>query len=248
MKLKLYSLILSILILVPGCSGAEKTETSNPIPVTAAETSTPEYFTLDLRTNPTLGGEVLPGDGEYPAGSKVVLNAVPSKGFVFGSWSGDHSGSGNSPEITINSDLVIIANFSQLATATPTPPPTATPIPCRNPAAVRPDDAGKIIEVCGEVTNWGAVPCAGCPHGGYSFLKLNGEFLIISYDWVFSNGWIGGCLLAADTVEMLGAAPVFVFGVSEGYSGSECTTAEDGTRTCETGDYFQQWYGCGEEE
>ena len=244
MKLNQLSLILLLVILVPACSGAGEGENLNLKPVAASETPTPVFFTLELSANPAQGGEVLPGDGEYSANSKVILNAIPSKGYVFESWSGDHTGSGNSPEITIDGDMMIFANFTQLATPTPRPTATATPVPCRKPAEVSPDDAGQIIEVCGEVTNWGAVPCPKCALGSYSFLKLEGEFLIISYDWIFTTGWIGNCMLVADTVEMLGADPVFVFGVSEGYAGSECTTKADGSRSCVTGDYFQQFFEC----
>ena len=204
---------------------------------------------LELIANPVNGGKVLPGDGEYSASSIVILNAIPEKGYVFESWTGSYTGSGNSLEITMDGDKVITANFSQLPTATPAPTPTATPLPCRKPAEVSPDDAGKIIEVCGMVTNWGAVPCPTCPLGGYSFLKLDGEFLIISYDWVFGNDWLDSCLLVADTVEMLGAAPVFTFGVSEGFAGSDCEIQANGNRSCTSGDYFQMYFDCeGNEE
>jgi len=55
----------------------------------------------------------------------------------------------------MDSDMVIIANFSQLPTATPLPTPTATPIPCYKPGEITADHKGQLIEVCGEVTNWG---------------------------------------------------------------------------------------------
>jgi hypothetical protein len=106
------------------------------------------------------------------------------------------------------------------------------------------DYKGQLIEVCGEVTNWGAVPCLNCPLGGYSFLKLDNQFLIISYDWVFNNEWIGDCLIMGDTVEILGIAPVFVFGKGEGYAGSECTFNDDGSMSCGGGGYFLMHDGC----
>jgi hypothetical protein len=83
-----------------------------------------------------------------------------------------------------------------------------------------------------------------CPRGGYSFLKLDSQFLTISYDWVFNNKWIGDCLIMGDTVEILGIAPVFVFGKGEGYAGSECTFNDDGSMSCGGGSYFLMYDGC----
>ena len=244
MKLKKISIILLTLILLSACSGSG--EVTNPEPKTAVATEKPtqETYSLEVMANPGDGGQVLPGDGEYTANSEVILNAIPSKGYAFDHWSGDYSGTGNSVVITMDSDMVIIANFSQLPTATPLPTPTATPIPCYKPGEITPDHKGQLIEVCGEVTNWGAVPCLNCPLGGYSFLKLDSQFLIISYDWVFNNEWIGDCLIMGDTVEILGIAPVFVFGKGEGYAGSECTFNDDGSMTCGGGGYFLMYDGC----
>lgn len=236
---------LTAAIVLSACSAANPEPTAAP---TRTLKPTPETYTLKMMVNPVEGGQVLPGDGEYAVNTMVILNAIPSKGFVFDSWSGDVSGKTNTLSINFTGDTIAVANFSQLPTPTPKPPPTATPEPCRKPAAVSPDDAGQLIEVCGEVTNWGNVPCPNCALGGYSFLKLDGEFLIISYDWVFNNNWIGYCIIVADTVEMLGAAPVFIFGSGEGYAGSECYTKEDGTRSCSSGEYFLEWYGCEAEE
>ena len=244
MKGYLLSLCAVALILLAACSG-----TSTEVPI--APTETREIFSLRWKVEPEDAGRVAPDGGEYPAGKKVILNALAKEGYVFESWSGDLSGTERSVEITMDSDKLVIANFSEPATATPEPSatprptPTATPDPCRKPADVTAADTGQLIEVCGEVTNWGVVPCPECALGGYSFLKLDGAFLIISYDWVFNNNWIGNCIIVADTVEMLGAAPVFIFGTGEGYAGSECTTAADGSRSCASGDYFLLYYGCG---
>jgi len=92
------------------------------------------------------------------------------------------------------------------------------------------------------------VPCPACALGGYSFLKMDEEFLIISYDWVFNNEWIGDCLIMGDTVEILGTAPVFVFGKGEGYAGSDCTFNDDGYMSCGSGNYFMGYSECGSKE
>jgi hypothetical protein len=108
------------------------------------------------------------------------------------------------------------------------------------------DDVGELIEVCGKVTNFGTVACPECARGGYSFLKLDKEFLIVTYEWVFGEDWLEACLVAADTVEMLGAEPVFVFGLGEGYAGSECSYDDSGQMTCDAGDYFLPYFMCEE--
>jgi hypothetical protein len=114
---------------------------------------------------------------------------------------------------------------------------------CQSPSSISAEDSGKLIEVCGEITYWGDVPCPNCALGGYSFLKLDRSFTIISYEWVFNDGWIGDCVRVSDTVEMLGNDPVFVYGKGEGYAGSDCTT-DDGIMTCSMGDYFGYYSGC----
>ena len=239
----IYSLVV-ILLLLSACGGSEPAparEASDPKP---AEREEAQQHSLVLIAEPSEGGQVLPGDGQHDDGAQVLLNAIPSQGYVFEGWFGDASGTGNTVAIQMDSNKTITARFSQLPTATPQPPPTATPEPCRRPEDVTLADTGNLIEVCGEVTNWGNVPCPACAYGGYSFLKLDGYFLVISYDWVFNNNWIGNCLVMADTVEKLGDDPVFIFGKGEGYAGSECTVEEDGTQSCSGGDYFLYWEGC----
>ena len=203
--------------------------------------STLKVFILDVGAIPEVGGRVLPESGEYSSGSALILNAIPSKGYVFENWSGDLFGVENSPQITLDQDFSALAHFSQLPTPTPTPLPSPTPVPCRLPSEITPDDAGQPVEVCGEVTDWGASQ-------GFSFLELDNALWIISYDWVFNSDWIGDCLVVEDTVEILGNDPVLVFGHGEGFTGSECTYQDDGTRSCTAGDYFQEWQGCGDEQ
>ena len=127
-------------------------------------------------------------------------------------------------------------------------PPTATQRAyangCRNPNSVTADEEGDIVEVCGEVTNYGDIDCESCPSGFYSFIKLDGKFQIISYDWHFSFAWLGDCMRVSDKVELLGETPVFQFGKGEGYAGSECTTDAHGELVCDSGYYFQDYFSC----
>jgi hypothetical protein len=118
------------------------------------------------------------------------------------------------------------------------------PSSCVNPAMVTLEDEGENIEVCGRVTNYGVIDCPTCPRGMYSFIKLEGTFQIVSYDWRFSFAWLDDCLRVSDTVEILGEKPVFVFGKGEGYAGTECITDSRGELICEGGEYFQDFDGC----
>ena len=115
---------------------------------------------------------------------------------------------------------------------------------CTSPWSIGKADVGKIIEVCGRVTNVGTVPCPSCALGEYSFINLDDSFLIISYDSTFHSDWINYCFKVSDTVEMLGSDPVFVISEAEGYAGSKCTTYQDGTILCLGGDYFKLYFGC----
>jgi len=130
---------------------------------------------------------------------------------------------------------------------TPIPSPTATRVylgNCRSPASITADDEGEFRDVCGEVTNYGDIECEACPLGFYSYIRLDGAFQIISYDWHFSFAWLDKCLRVSDKVEMLGENPVFVFGKGKGYSGAECYTDNRGELVCDGVVYFQEYNGC----
>jgi len=118
------------------------------------------------------------------------------------------------------------------------------PSSCVSPSTVELNDEGETMAVCGQVTNYGVIDCDTCPLGMYSFIKLDGTFQIVSYDWRFSYAWLDDCLKIADEVEILGEKPVFVFGKGEGYAGTECTTDARGELICEGGEYFQEFEGC----
>jgi len=131
-------------------------------------------------------------------------------------------------------------------TATPRPRATFTPQspPCLNPSQVSLKDVGKTVVVCGLVVEEGELPCPSCAYGAYSYMVLKGGFNIISYHWNFVS-YDNICLMASDKVEQLGTKPIFVYGASEGYAGSECTRESDGSLTCAQGDYFLPYDGCG---
>ena len=245
MKKQLLIILSIVLFLLSSCTGMSAPAKPVLEPSTKTPESSPNSYSLNVIISPENGGRVIPENTEYSADSTITLNAIPNQGFIFDHWSGDLSGSSNTLVFSIKGDTQLTAHFLQLATPTPTAIPSPTPEPCRKPSEVRIEDEGKILEVCGEVTNWGNVPCINCPRGGYSFIKLESEFLIISYDWVFNNDWIGLCIQVADSIEILGTAPIFIFGKGEGYANSECTFDEtDGSISCQTGEYFQTYFEC----
>jgi hypothetical protein len=106
------------------------------------------------------------------------------------------------------------------------------------------DLAGQSIEVCGKVTFYGEENCPECINGYYSYLILDDTFYIISYEWTFSTNWIGSYFIAKDKIEIMGSKPIFVYGGSEGWDGSECEIMPDGTLSCDVGNYFKFVSNC----
>lgn len=71
-------------------------------------------YTLSIGISPSGAGSVdLPG-GEYESGLQVTLTATPISGYAFEYWDGDASGSSASITVTMDSDISITANFSQI--------------------------------------------------------------------------------------------------------------------------------------
>jgi len=52
--------------------------------------------------------------GPYSAGTVVTLTATPANGYQFSSWSGAASGTSNTTTVTVNSNLSVTANFTQI--------------------------------------------------------------------------------------------------------------------------------------
>ena len=130
------------------------------------------------------------------------------------------------------------------ATALPTETSTPTEKPFYEAGDVTGDFAGQSIAVCGEVTDYGQEACPDCKYGFFAYLILDDNFYIISYDWTFDHDWVGASFVVKDTVETMGSKPIFVYGGSEGWDGSECVIKDDGSRSCVAGDYFKFVMSC----
>jgi uncharacterized membrane protein YqaE (UPF0057 family) len=115
---------------------------------------------------------------------------------------------------------------------------------CLDPGLVATSMEGDRITVCGKVAEVGNVSCPACPNGSFSYLKFFGDFRILSYYWEFDRSMKNECLIVADKVEILANEPVFIFGADEGYAKSECIVLSDGSKSCTSGDYFQDFTNC----
>jgi len=110
---------------------------------------------------------------------------------------------------------------------------------CRNPNSVTPSEEGDTITVCGTVTNFGEYDCETCPNKFYSFIKLDGGFQIISYNYHFSFAFRDECIAIKDEVEILGDEAVFLYN-----EGEECTLNDEEQLVCEENTYFQEYESC----
>lgn len=68
----------------------------------------------DLRVSINGSGTVSPSGGNYDADTWVTLTATPSSGWEFSGWSGDASGSNPTTRIVMDSDKVVVANFTEI--------------------------------------------------------------------------------------------------------------------------------------
>jgi hypothetical protein len=86
--------------------------TSNPVQVPGM-TPPVVYYTLSLSQDGTGTGKVTakPSGLTYVSGTVVTVTAAPSSGSEFEGWSGDASGTANSVQLTMNSDLSVTATF-----------------------------------------------------------------------------------------------------------------------------------------
>jgi pectate lyase len=74
-------------------------------------------YTVSTSVN---GSGSVSGGGTYVAGSSITLTATPSSGWQFDSWSGDVTSTNQSLSLTVNSNLSITANFSEVSSGNTT--------------------------------------------------------------------------------------------------------------------------------
>ncbi len=76
--------------------------------------SAPPQYTVTVNTVGNGSVSLNPSGGTYDAGTVVTLTATADSGWQFDNWSGDLSGSVNPGTITVNSNMTITANFSEV--------------------------------------------------------------------------------------------------------------------------------------
>ncbi len=72
--------------------------------------------TYVLSTKVNGQGRVSPSAGTYEQGTAVTLTATPASGWQFDNWSGAASGTNATISVTMNSNLSVTANFSEIQT------------------------------------------------------------------------------------------------------------------------------------
>jgi uncharacterized repeat protein (TIGR02543 family) len=102
-----------------------------------------------------------PGESTYTAGSVVTLTATPATGWSFSAWSGDFSGSVSPATVTMDSNKMITATFTQNQYT------LAVDVAGSGTVAKSPD---KTFYTEGETVNLEAVPSAG-----WSFTAWSGD-------------------------------------------------------------------------
>ena len=96
---------------------------ANPLTITlTGETSilgtfVPASVTLNVLVTGTGSVDVTPVAGSYAIGSQVTLSAKPSPGCAFLGWSGGATGTANPLTLTLQTNTVVVAAFSQSTVA-----------------------------------------------------------------------------------------------------------------------------------
>lgn len=104
---------------------ADKTITANFSQIatpTPTPTATPTVYTLTMSVSGSGSTDPAIGPHDFVEGTVVAISATPDPGWQFDSWTGDVASAGSAmTTTTMDADKTITANFSQLATPTPTP-------------------------------------------------------------------------------------------------------------------------------
>jgi len=97
-----------------GLSGVGVTNETNYVPITVTNGSVIlREFTLGVALDGSGSVTQNPNLATYPYGTVVQLTATASSGWVFGSWTGDLSGTQNPKTITMTGNKSVTAHFTQ---------------------------------------------------------------------------------------------------------------------------------------
>ena len=97
--------------IIPTDSWANGAERNSP--TLTIGSGQPQQYTLTLNTSGDGSVTKNPNQATYSAGTNVILTAVPNAGSTFAGWSGDLTGSANPATITMNSNKIVTATFTE---------------------------------------------------------------------------------------------------------------------------------------
>jgi len=104
--------------------GTTTTTDSVTLPATSATYTanlTPEFYVTDY-ANESCGGSINvsptspTGDGFYPSGDNLTFTETPNTGWTFTGWQYDLSGTSSSQPLTINDEVLAVADYNTTAT------------------------------------------------------------------------------------------------------------------------------------
>ena len=110
LSISFFTVILFSFVLISSCSSKEDETTD-----TIGQTPQPDPVEFTLTVSAGEGGTVSTSGGTFEQGSEISITATPNQGFIFNGWEGINL-SGSSITVTLNSNLNIVANFSQINT------------------------------------------------------------------------------------------------------------------------------------
>ena len=110
-------------------AGAISHQVTAPASSTTYTANFTAQFLLTLAAAPPTGGTLTPnpasptGDGYYNSGTSVQVTATPSASFLFGTFSGDLTGTTNPQSVIMSAPHSVTGNFTGVVTATVTTNP-----------------------------------------------------------------------------------------------------------------------------
>ncbi len=117
-------------------------------------------FALTVTIDPTGGGTVSPGSGNYDEGSRLTLTATAAAGYRFDHWGGDVSGNSTAASVTMDANKSVTASFVKTYTLAVT---------------ITPEAGGTVSPAIGVYDTGANVTLTATPADGYTFDHWEGD-------------------------------------------------------------------------